>query len=254
MALVVVFGAGGRLGRRVSVEAADRGHHVIGIVHCEAVPLLGQGVETVEGDVTDLATVRRVAQSADVLVATVGCPEKFLYLDAARTLVAVAQEMTERAPRIIHSGGGGSLLDPKGSRFVDTKGFPEAVRPEALGQAAALDYYRTTSGVYWVYMSPPPRNFEPGDRTGHYRVGDDHPVVDAQGRFGISYDSLVAAQPGVTAADPLVSILWGTFGFGEGVRGGGYLLLAVASAGVIAIGIVQLVRSPFLAATTGDPR
>ena len=65
MALVVVFGAGGRLGRRVTVEAADRGHHVIGVVHREAVALLGQGVETVEGDVTDLVTVRRVSQSAD---------------------------------------------------------------------------------------------------------------------------------------------------------------------------------------------
>ncbi len=166
MALVVVFGASGRLGRRVSVEAADRGHHVIGVVHREAIPLFGQGVETVEGDVTDLATVRRVSQSADVLVVTVGGPDKSLYLDAARTLVAVAQEMAERAPRIIHSGGGGSLLDPNGSRFVDTHGFPEAVRPEVRGQAVALDCYRTTSGADWVYMSPPPGNFEPGDRTG----------------------------------------------------------------------------------------
>ena len=30
---VVVFGAGGRLGRRVSAEAATRGHHVIGVIH-----------------------------------------------------------------------------------------------------------------------------------------------------------------------------------------------------------------------------
>ncbi len=87
MAFVVVFGAGGRLGRRVSSEAADRGHHVVGVVHREAIPLLSQGVETVEGDVTDLATVRRVAQSADVLVVTVGGLDKSVYLDAARTLV-----------------------------------------------------------------------------------------------------------------------------------------------------------------------
>lgn len=129
---------------------------------------------------TDLATVGRVSQSADVLVVTVGGPDKSVYLDAARTLV------------VIHSGGGGSLLAPNGTRFVDTHGFPEAVRPEALGQAAALDYYRTTSGVDWVYM-PPPGNFEPGDRTGHYRVGEDHPLVDAQGRFGISYEDYAVA-------------------------------------------------------------
>jgi putative NADH-flavin reductase len=42
-------------------------------------------------------------------------------------------------------------------------------------------------------MSPPPGNFEPGTRTGHYGTGGDHPVVDAQGRFGISYEDYAIA-------------------------------------------------------------
>lgn len=120
MGEVVVFGAGGRLGRRVVVEASSRGHRVIGV-------------------------------------------------------------------------GGGSLLDAHGTRFVDAPGFPEALRPEMLGQAAALDYYRTISDVDWVYMSPPPGNFEPGIRTGRYCIGGDHPVVDAKGRFGISYEDYAVA-------------------------------------------------------------
>ncbi len=190
---IVVFGAGGRLGRRVSAEAAARGHHVIGVIHSAPSAPPGKGVETVEGDVTDPATVRRLAEQADVFVVTVGGPDKSLYIDVARTMVAVAEEMGERAPRIIHSGGGGSLLAPDGTRFVDTEGFPEVVRPEALGQAAALDYYRTTSGVDWVYMSPPPGNFEPGTRTGHYRTGTDRPVVDTDGGFGISYEDYAVA-------------------------------------------------------------
>ena len=100
-------------------------------------------------------------------------------------------------PRIIHSGASGSLLNAGNIRFVDTPDFatgplPAAeptvkeFRDEALGQAAALDYYRTTQGVTWTYLSPPPGNFAPGVRRGTYRTGTEHPVLDEHGNFGIS--------------------------------------------------------------------
>lgn len=57
---------------------------------------------------------------------------------------------------------------------------------------------------------------------------------------------LVAAQPGITAANPVVSILWGTLAFGERTRGGIFLVLAAISAGVIGAGIVGLSRSPLV--------
>lgn len=58
---------------------------------------------------------------------------------------------------------------------------------------------------------------------------------------------LVAAQPGITSADPVVSILWGTLGFGETVRGGLFLLLAAVSAAVVGWGVFRLSRSPLVA-------
>lgn len=70
-----------------------------------------------------------------------------------------------------------------------------------------------------------------------------------QGAFNAG--SLVAAQPGVTATDPIVSILWGTVVFGETVRGGLYLLLAAAAVGLIAAGVAELARSPLV--TSGPP-
>lgn len=65
--------------------------------------------------------------------------------------------------------------------------------------------------------------------------------------------TLVAAQPGFTLADPIVSILWGTLVYDEQTRTG-LLALAAAAIGmiVIAVGAVRLVRSPAFAASALD--
>jgi drug/metabolite transporter (DMT)-like permease len=61
--------------------------------------------------------------------------------------------------------------------------------------------------------------------------------------------SLVTAQPGFTGADPIVSILWGVVAFGEHVRTGPFIVLAVAGAAVAGWGVYRLSRSAFV---TGD--
>jgi len=65
--------------------------------------------------------------------------------------------------------------------------------------------------------------------------------------------TLIAAQPGITAADPVVSILWGTLGFGETVRGGLFLGLAAICAAGIGGGVYLLSRSPLVVDEKDDP-
>jgi drug/metabolite transporter (DMT)-like permease len=57
---------------------------------------------------------------------------------------------------------------------------------------------------------------------------------------------LLAAQPGLTLSDPIVSILWGVLAFDERVRGGMHTLLAAASGVIMAAAVVALSRSPLL--------
>lgn len=57
---------------------------------------------------------------------------------------------------------------------------------------------------------------------------------------------LIAAQPGLTGGDPIVSILWGTLGYAETVRAGVYLIPAAVSAVVIGWGVMRLSRSPLV--------
>jgi drug/metabolite transporter (DMT)-like permease len=58
---------------------------------------------------------------------------------------------------------------------------------------------------------------------------------------------LLAAQPGLTMADPVLSILWGALVFHERVRGGVLIIPEVASLALVAAAVVALARSPLLA-------
>ena len=58
---------------------------------------------------------------------------------------------------------------------------------------------------------------------------------------------LLAAQPGFTLMDPLVSILWGTLVFGETTRTGWWLVPATAGAVAVGVGVTVLAHSPLLA-------
>jgi EamA domain-containing membrane protein RarD len=58
---------------------------------------------------------------------------------------------------------------------------------------------------------------------------------------------LLAAQPGFTLMDPLVSILWGVLVYDEATRTGSWVVLAAAGGVAIAAGVASLARSPFFA-------
>ncbi|MGH8963482.1 MAG: DMT family transporter, partial [Jatrophihabitantaceae bacterium] len=63
---------------------------------------------------------------------------------------------------------------------------------------------------------------------------------------------LLAAQPGFTLMDPLVSILWGVLVFNETTRSGLWLLPATVGALAVGGGVLVLAHSPLLAAMSHD--
>jgi drug/metabolite transporter (DMT)-like permease len=60
---------------------------------------------------------------------------------------------------------------------------------------------------------------------------------------------LLAAQPGLTLSEPVVSVVWGVCVFGERVNGGTAIPAALAGAALIALAAVVLSRSPLLRTT-----
>ncbi|MDH6221072.1 NAD(P)-dependent oxidoreductase [Streptomyces pseudovenezuelae] len=190
-----MFGAAGKAGTRVVAEAAARGHQVTAVARSlDALATLPDGVRPVTGDVTDPQTVAVLAKDADVLVLTIGGPDTVLYTDAVAATVTALRGLGPAGPRIVHMGGGASLLNNDGVRFFDAPDFPEEFKPYAIGQIRAFDaYLALDNSVTWTYLSPPPVHFAPGERTGHYRTGLDRPVVGDDGQARISYEDYAAA-------------------------------------------------------------
>ncbi|MEU5942381.1 NAD(P)H-binding protein [Micromonospora sp. NPDC047548] len=194
MSNIVVYGAGGTAGSRIVTEAAGRGHRVTAAVRRpESVTWLPAGVHVTTGDATSARSVRELAPEADVIVVAIGGGERALWRDAAETLVTALRDVPN-PPRLIHVGGGATLLTPNDTRFLDEPEFPDEYRDAALGQADALALYRASAdGLTWTYLSPPPVEFHPGERTGRYRTGTEHPVVDERGRSVLTYEDLAVA-------------------------------------------------------------
>src|SRR5205814_8469051 len=123
---VVLFGASGMIGSRILDELVRRGHTVTAVVrHPEKVEPAG-GVTSVQGDITDAASVAGLAKGADAVVSAYSPPqtEPRMIVDAVRALLAGLDEAGVR--RVIVVGGAGSLEVAPGIQLIDDPSFPSA--------------------------------------------------------------------------------------------------------------------------------
>ena len=186
---IVVFGATGYAGGQITGELLNRGHSVVGVARdISKLPEHPQLTATA-GSAYDEAFVRDVTQSTDIIVLAIpsippGLPE---LKDVVPTMLHAAAATGARLGVV---GGAGSLASSVGGpRVLDLPEWPAEYLPEAQAHARALDVLRnTTIDADWFYLSPPMLygSFNPGVRTGEYRVGDDVLLVDENGVSQIS--------------------------------------------------------------------
>jgi uncharacterized protein len=176
---ILLIGATGMIGARISAEAARRGHRVTGA---------SRGGET-RVDANDAAAVARLATGHDAVVLAIAPPRDGS--EPSGPLLAAGRAVLEGVRRagvrrLLVVGGAGSLEVAPGVRLVDTPGFPDAHKKESLAQADLLDVVRAEAGgLDWTYLSPAVV-IAPGERTGTYRLGGDRLLADGPGESRIS--------------------------------------------------------------------
>jgi uncharacterized protein len=195
---IVVFGAGGRAGRRAVTEAVARGHVVTAVVRdpVRHADLAGDRVAVVAGDVTRPESVAATAARHEAAVhaaARLDVPAEAFFVAAANALV----DGLARAGvgRLVAIGIGTVLQTAPGVAVHDAPDFPAEGRAFSLGHAAGLDALRRAdTELDWVVLAPPPTVLDDGaPRTGRYRSGGTTVLPTDPAAAPFSYADLAVA-------------------------------------------------------------
>jgi putative NADH-flavin reductase len=193
MSKILVLGATGHIGLELVREAVQRGHQVTAAAREVAQAPAIEGVHWVALDAGQPAALQAALQGQDAVLAAVSGRKS-----GHDTVPAIAAQLLQALPaagvqRLLWVGGAGSLEVAPGVKVIDSPDFPADWKPEALGQSAALEVLRASSGtVDWTFFSPAAL-IEPGARSGQYRVGGEQLLLDEQGRSRISISDFAVA-------------------------------------------------------------
>ena len=194
MKKIALIGASGFVGSALLKEAVARGHSVTAIVRNPGKIAAARGVSAVKADVTDSAALAALLKGHDVVVSAFngGWGDPDIYANHMAGSKAIAAAAKAAGVRLIEIGGAGSLRTPDGSQLVDSPDFPAAYKDGARAARDALKELQQGDWKEWAFVSPP-ITLAPGERTGHYRLGDDNPLFDAKGESRISVEDFAVA-------------------------------------------------------------
>ena len=196
---IVIYGATGKAGSNVVVEALARGHKVTAVSRdikriSEEFKIDGPVADNffpVQGDITDMDSVTKTITGADVVFVAVGYsgspdndPEKTVQYMAAKNLIAVARKLGDSAPRIIQFAGTSTLRFGDGY-LRDLIPVKEDTKPgtkahaNSYGHLLALEMYQSASDVNWTVFSPNLTGADKrGVRTGNFQTS--LAIIDAE--------------------------------------------------------------------------
>lgn len=193
MTRIAVIGGTGFAGKHIVAEAVSRGHTVVSVARSVPTERV-EGATYIEGTLLDVPALVTQLEGVEVVVSAVA-PRGEMAGQVRPNTALLVQSLPENVRIGVIGGAGGSLVAPGGPRVVDT-GFPEEFKAEALEAIGVLeDLQADSSGHDWFFVHPAGGfgAFNPGERTGSYRVGGDVLVTDENGESFISGADLAIA-------------------------------------------------------------
>ena len=186
---VVLYGATGNSGSRILHELTSRGHDVTAVARNTG--KLPAGVKSVSDDLSSVDRIAEIVTGADAVVSAYMPPP-----DDTDQLVETTKRLVEavrkaNVPRLVVVGGAASLEVAPGVTLLSSGHLPKEWVPIATSHAKALEVLKA-SDINWTYFSPA-GFFEPGERTGKFRLGKDRLVTDDRGNSRISFEDYAVA-------------------------------------------------------------
>jgi putative NADH-flavin reductase len=188
---IALYGATGKSGSRILSELLSRGHQITAIVRDPAKLASQPGLTVVEGDVSSAEAIASKIAGIDAVVSAYAPPP-----DDTDQLLPVTERSIQAAqqagvPRLLIVGGAGSLEVAPGVSLIASGHVPAEWLPIATSHAKALDLLKKSS-INWTYFSPA-AFFEPGQRTGKFRLGKDALIANEQHDSRISLEDYAIA-------------------------------------------------------------
>jgi putative NADH-flavin reductase len=189
---VVLFGATGKSGSRLLNELVSRGHQVTAVARDTSKLSATAAIKIKQDDLSDARRTAEVMRGADAVISAYAPPA-----DDTDALVGVTERQVEAlrqagVERLLVVGGAGGLEVAPGVSLIASGHLPAPYLPIATSHVKALDVLRK-SDVNWTYVAPA-AYFEPGTRTGKFRLGSDELITAANGESRISMEDYAIAM------------------------------------------------------------
>jgi uncharacterized protein len=189
---IVLYGATGHVGSRILNELVARGHAVKAVTRDPSKIAPTSLVSVAKDDLSDVQKTARIVAGADAVVSSYGPPPTDTdAIIGATNILIKAIEASSPSTRLIVVGGAGGLNVAPGVSLIDSGYLPEAYMPIAKSHLAAFNLLKASS-IDWTYFAPA-AYFEPGERTGHFRLGLDDLISDAKQQSRISMEDYAIA-------------------------------------------------------------
>ena len=193
---VAIIGASGQIGAFIRDEALSRGHRVTAIVrNPEKINVSNPNLTIVKADILK-DKVDELVKSHDAVISAYnpGWSNPDIHNEQIRGYKAIISGVKRSGiKRLLVVGGAGTLEVAPGVLVLDVTNFPEQVKGGVLATKETLHMLKEEKELEWTFLSPP-SSIAAGERTGHYRVGKDQLLKNAEGESKISTQDYAIAM------------------------------------------------------------